>query len=398
MVYYTSAKPVHFKDIIDTEVNERGNYTHEQVDHWKKKYRIDDHDKAVWVSPKKWVANKYNLPAEQHDEAHKIPEKDMDVMVIDSSKGYIIKESDDGDEGYIFVFKREIMATEPDRLQELLKTMNVPELRKKDYGWLLRNLPIQNKNHPDITEAMELIKKNIKTANETNLIDQPTAEPSKSPYAEAYRVVSLCLSSAYPGNLGIEEMFKFWNKAKSEDKNKMIEALKNQKYKEVIQLLRDVIEPKLYPVQGIEPGMVKSALVKAINDISGHLGTYSALVTKVRERLGIDKILFPESDEEAKSILIKNVPKLESFSSDFTNRFQSKCCMFHGRPEDVERIKAAWEHKISKNNEKGIKDVISKIIGACIYLGIQSINIPLAMGDLPKTLEKLKEQVQAFEK
>jgi hypothetical protein len=356
-MYYTSAKPVPFHEIVKTEVDERGNYTHEQVNHWKKKYKIEDQDMAVWVSPKKWVANKYNLPAEQHDQAHKVPEKEMDVMGIDSSKGYIIKESDDGDDGYIFVFKKGILAAEPDRLQELLKTMNVPELRKKDYGWLLRNLSINNKDHPNLSEALELIKKNPKIATETNLIDPPMAEPSKSPYAEAYRVVSLCLSHAYPGNLGIEEMFKFWRQAKPKDKNKMIEFLKSDKYKEVIQLLRDVVNPQLYPVPGIE---TKTALTKAIKDISGHLGTYSDLVKKVTERLGIDKISFPNSDDDAKKILRDSIPKLES-----------------GKKE---------------------KDVISKVVGACIYLGIQSINVPLAMGDLSKTLEKLKEQVQAFEK
>jgi len=44
------------------------------------------------------------------------------------------------------------------RLKEILNTMNVPESRKKDFSWLIRNLGIKNINHPDLKEALELIK------------------------------------------------------------------------------------------------------------------------------------------------------------------------------------------------------------------------------------------------
>lgn len=44
------------------------------------------------------------------------------------------------------------------RLKEILNTMNVPELRKNDFNWLIRNLGIGNINHPDLREALELIK------------------------------------------------------------------------------------------------------------------------------------------------------------------------------------------------------------------------------------------------
>jgi hypothetical protein len=176
MTYYTSAKPVRFRDIVDTEV-ERGNCTHDQANHWKKKYGIDDQDKAVWVSPKKWVANSYNLSSDEKATAEKIPENEMDIRSIPSSKGFIIKESDDGDDGYIFVFRKGIVAirrasedipsenvksVSEDRLQEILKTMNVPELRKTDYRWLFRNILVQNKNHPDLKEALDIIKEKIK--------------------------------------------------------------------------------------------------------------------------------------------------------------------------------------------------------------------------------------------
>jgi hypothetical protein len=45
------------------------------------------------------------------------------------------------------------------KLKELLATMNVPvkRIESEDYGWLLRNLNIQNGDHPQINEAIELL-------------------------------------------------------------------------------------------------------------------------------------------------------------------------------------------------------------------------------------------------
>jgi hypothetical protein len=43
-------------------------------------------------------------------------------------------------------------------LQEILETMDVPERRKTDLGWLVRNLRIRNNGHPLIEEAMIQIK------------------------------------------------------------------------------------------------------------------------------------------------------------------------------------------------------------------------------------------------
>ena len=44
-----------------------------------------------------------------------------------------------------------------DRLQAILATMDVPPLRKTDYGWLKRNLAVRNGSHPDFKEALRLI-------------------------------------------------------------------------------------------------------------------------------------------------------------------------------------------------------------------------------------------------
>ena len=44
-----------------------------------------------------------------------------------------------------------------DRLQAILAAMDVPPLRKTDYGWLKRNLGVRNGSHPDFKEALRLI-------------------------------------------------------------------------------------------------------------------------------------------------------------------------------------------------------------------------------------------------
>jgi len=48
------------------------------------------------------------------------------------------------------------------RILELVKTMDVPELRRGDFQWLLRSLYIRNSKHPHYNEVMTLIKEQIK--------------------------------------------------------------------------------------------------------------------------------------------------------------------------------------------------------------------------------------------
>ena len=44
-------------------------------------------------------------------------------------------------------------------LAEILNTMDVPEQRKSDRGWLLRNLAVRNAGHPHFAAAIKLLKK-----------------------------------------------------------------------------------------------------------------------------------------------------------------------------------------------------------------------------------------------
>jgi hypothetical protein len=49
-------------------------------------------------------------------------------------------------------------------LEKILETMDVPPARKEDLGWLLRNLPFRNWQHPDFDIAMEIIAR-LKSQN-----------------------------------------------------------------------------------------------------------------------------------------------------------------------------------------------------------------------------------------
>lgn len=44
-----------------------------------------------------------------------------------------------------------------DRLQEILRTMDVPKTRMRDIPWLMRNLGIRNSGNPSYAEARWLL-------------------------------------------------------------------------------------------------------------------------------------------------------------------------------------------------------------------------------------------------
>lgn len=52
------------------------------------------------------------------------------------------------------------MKSEPKKYQtlcQILESMDIPETRKEDYHWLLRNLLVRNGTHPRVKEALDLI-------------------------------------------------------------------------------------------------------------------------------------------------------------------------------------------------------------------------------------------------
>ena len=105
--YYTTSGVMRFKEFIDLEVNERKNYTRSEINNWMKKYNIDTSDWVIWVSPQKWVAWRYQELADYFDDTEylkKQAEKHSDeIYKYTTKEGYIIPESDDGDDGYLFV-------------------------------------------------------------------------------------------------------------------------------------------------------------------------------------------------------------------------------------------------------------------------------------------------------
>jgi hypothetical protein len=42
-------------------------------------------------------------------------------------------------------------------LENILASMDVPPLRRKDLGWLKRNLAVRNRDHPEFHRAMRII-------------------------------------------------------------------------------------------------------------------------------------------------------------------------------------------------------------------------------------------------
>jgi len=52
-------------------------------------------------------------------------------------------------------------------LSPILDSMDIPETRKEDLGWLNRNLGIRNSNHPEYEKAMSLIKE-LRKLNKNN--------------------------------------------------------------------------------------------------------------------------------------------------------------------------------------------------------------------------------------
>jgi len=48
-----------------------------------------------------------------------------------------------------------------EELKNMLVGMNIPEARKNDLPWLLRNLGIQNGAHPNFPNAMKIIKEKL---------------------------------------------------------------------------------------------------------------------------------------------------------------------------------------------------------------------------------------------
>ena len=49
------------------------------------------------------------------------------------------------------------------RLLEILATMEIPQMRldRRDWKWMMRNISIKNREHPELKEAVKLLREAI---------------------------------------------------------------------------------------------------------------------------------------------------------------------------------------------------------------------------------------------
>jgi len=106
--YYTTTSPITIDEFIAIEVHDRKNYVLWQVLRWCKKYSIDNSTELLWVARYPWTAARYQMPASDWDDCKEIYMKNKSeyhVRTINSNSGTLIKESDDGDDGFLFILK-----------------------------------------------------------------------------------------------------------------------------------------------------------------------------------------------------------------------------------------------------------------------------------------------------
>lgn len=106
--YYSTSRAMPFSEFISIEVDERSNYEEEDVNLWKKKYGITDDSKVIWVALEPHIAARYQMDADDWKNAKELYEADPEKYEVDeysSSKGTLIEESDDGDDGFVMVLK-----------------------------------------------------------------------------------------------------------------------------------------------------------------------------------------------------------------------------------------------------------------------------------------------------
>jgi len=116
VTYYTSMpSEITWKQMRETEVEDRQNYTLKQFDKIAKKYAINEDDRVIWVSPNKTVAVSYAALADERNNVLNLSGTKLDEYMhqhgiflneFKSNDGILLKETDDGDEGFIFLLIR----------------------------------------------------------------------------------------------------------------------------------------------------------------------------------------------------------------------------------------------------------------------------------------------------
>ena len=104
---------VPWKEIREIEVKERGNYPMREVRKWEKKYGIKDDMPTIWLTNER-MALTYGDGADMIDTILSLTDEELTAYMkaedieppekFDLSMGTLIPESDDGDDGYLFVY------------------------------------------------------------------------------------------------------------------------------------------------------------------------------------------------------------------------------------------------------------------------------------------------------
>lgn len=102
--YYNShGVPMTMDEFIEVEVEDRGNYDIGDVRDWINKYDLENSE-VIWVTPKLDKAKMYATSSEEDsDDWENVP--DDEIYSYTDKEGFIIPESDDGEDGFLFVFK-----------------------------------------------------------------------------------------------------------------------------------------------------------------------------------------------------------------------------------------------------------------------------------------------------
>ena len=112
MYYNSHGISCSWNQMIETEVYERSNNTLEDVKAWEKKYNIRPFDQVIWVTPNKNMAAAYSGLADDHEAIlamspiglqEFLASMEVGLCCFKESQGRIIEESDDGDDGYMFI-------------------------------------------------------------------------------------------------------------------------------------------------------------------------------------------------------------------------------------------------------------------------------------------------------
>ena len=101
-VFYNShGQKMLFSEFIEIEVEERRNYPMRAVSRWMKKYNISPEDECIWVTKEPEHAFRY-LDWDQGRANYTVE----NLHHIRATDGFLIPESDDGDGGFLFVYRK----------------------------------------------------------------------------------------------------------------------------------------------------------------------------------------------------------------------------------------------------------------------------------------------------